>query len=65
MITYLSYTSTYFFIVKQMNRLKDDCIPMEASKHNERDWAKHARVLFTSSLTSDISFAELSLSHCL
>lgn len=37
-----------------MNRLKDDCVPMEASKHNERDWAKHARVLFTSSLTSDV-----------
>lgn len=49
-----------------MNRLKDGCTPMEVLKHiAEGDWAKHARVLFTSSLTLDVSFAELSLSNCL
>ena len=50
-----------------MSRLKDGCTPplMEVLKHIfEGDWAKHARVLFTLSLTSDVSFAELSLNKC-
>lgn len=67
MNTYLAYSSMYIFkIFKQMNRLKEGWTLMEVLKHIvEEDWAKHARVLFTSSLTSDVGFTELFLSHCL